>query len=94
MGVRWLLLRGTGILLTCFSYARLLRFFLVVGEGLFRLIITPLRNRVQHSGSVWHLHHLRRGRTSAVAEGVDWAQDGRRLAIWTRNRTVHALLVN
>ena len=41
---------------------------------------------------LWHLYDLRRGHTSAVVEGVDWAQDG--LAIGTRNRTVHVFPVN
>jgi hypothetical protein len=49
---------------------------------------------LEQSGSVWHLYDLRRGRTSAVVEGVDWAQDGRWLAIGTRNRTVHVFPVN
>ena len=49
---------------------------------------------LEQSGSVWHLYDLRRGRTSAVVEGADWAQDGRWLAIGTRNRTVHVFPVN
>jgi hypothetical protein len=32
---------------------------------------------LEQSGSVWHLYDLHRGRTSAVVEGLDWAQDGR-----------------
>ena len=63
--------------------------------------VSPLDNAasqpgsgLEQSGSVWHLYDLRRGRTSAVVEGVDWAQDGRWLAIGTRNRTVHVFPVN
>ncbi|KAF8161700.1 hypothetical protein B0H34DRAFT_702189 [Crassisporium funariophilum] len=41
-----------------------------------------------------HVYELRRGRTSAVVENVDWAKDGRWLAIGTRKRTVHVFPVN
>ncbi|KAJ3484267.1 hypothetical protein NLJ89_g11995 [Agrocybe chaxingu] len=41
-----------------------------------------------------HVYDLRRGRTSAVVEGVDWAKDGRWVALGTRNRTVHVFGVN
>ncbi|RDB17454.1 hypothetical protein Hypma_001642 [Hypsizygus marmoreus] len=34
----------------------------------------------------WHVYNLRRGRTSAVVEGVEWAGDGRWIAIGTRKR--------
>ncbi|GLB34454.1 hypothetical protein LshimejAT787_0200190 [Lyophyllum shimeji] len=29
------------------------------------------------AGSAWHVYNLRRGRTSAVVEGVEWTRDGR-----------------
>ncbi|RDB23105.1 hypothetical protein Hypma_009954 [Hypsizygus marmoreus] len=56
----------------------------------------------QHSGvgppaktsPPWHVYNLRRGRTSAVVEGVQWARDGRWIAIGTRKRTVHVFGVN
>ncbi|RDB26504.1 hypothetical protein Hypma_005607 [Hypsizygus marmoreus] len=56
----------------------------------------------QHSGvglpartsPPWHVYNLRRGRTSAVVEGVEWAEDGRWIAIGTRKRTVHVFGVN
>ena len=41
-----------------------------------------------------HVYDLFRGRTSAVVEGLDWADDGRWLAVGTRNRTVHVFGVN
>ena len=42
----------------------------------------------------WHMYNLRRGRTTAVVEGVDWAEDGRWIAIGTRKRTIHVFAVN
>jgi hypothetical protein len=42
----------------------------------------------------WHVYDLRRGRTSAVVEGAEWAEDGRWVAIGTRKRTVHVFAVN
>lgn len=42
----------------------------------------------------WHVYDLRRGRTSAVVEGAEWAGDGRWVAIGTRKRTVHVFAVN
>jgi hypothetical protein len=42
----------------------------------------------------WQVYSLRRGRTSAVVEEVDWAQDGRWIAIGTRKRTIHVFAVN
>ncbi|KAF9463475.1 hypothetical protein BDZ94DRAFT_1258923 [Collybia nuda] len=42
----------------------------------------------------WHVYDLRRGRTSAVVEDTDWAEDGRWIAIGTRKRTVHVFAVN
>lgn len=45
-------------------------------------------------GHARHAYDLYRGRTSAVVEGVDWARDGRWVAVGTRNRTVHVFAVN
>ena len=42
----------------------------------------------------WHVYDLRRGRTSAVVEAVECADDGRWVAIATRKRTVHVFPVN
>ncbi|KAI0915567.1 hypothetical protein AcV5_003752 [Taiwanofungus camphoratus] len=42
----------------------------------------------------WHVYDLRRGRTSAVVQGLDWANDGRWFAMGSRNRTVHVFAVN
>lgn len=42
----------------------------------------------------WHLYNLRRGRTHAVVDGLDWANDGRWFAMGTRKRTVHVFAVN
>ncbi|KAL0948774.1 hypothetical protein HGRIS_008904 [Hohenbuehelia grisea] len=41
-----------------------------------------------------HVYDLRRGRTSAVVEGVEWTADGRWVAFGTWNRTVHVFPVN
>ncbi|KAJ3730564.1 hypothetical protein C8R42DRAFT_11268 [Lentinula raphanica] len=48
----------------------------------------------QSFASPLHVYNLRRGRTSAVIESVDWASDGRWLAIGTRKRTVHVFATN
>lgn len=40
------------------------------------------------------MYDLRRGRTSAVVERVNWAQDRRWLVIGTLNRAVHAFPMN
>lgn len=42
----------------------------------------------------WHMYDLRRGRTSAVVEGLDWATDGRWIALGTQKRTVHIFATN
>lgn len=45
-------------------------------------------------GVPWHVYNLRRGRTSAVIEGIEISPDGRWVAIGTRKRTVHVFAVN
>lgn len=42
----------------------------------------------------WHVYNLRRGRTSAVIEGIEISPDGRWIAIGTRKPTVHIFAVN
>jgi WD40 repeat protein len=42
----------------------------------------------------WHLYNLRRGRTSAIVEGISVSEDGRWIAVGTRKRTVHVFAVN
>jgi hypothetical protein len=42
----------------------------------------------------WHMYDLRRGRTSAVVENLDWASDGRWIAVATKKRTVHVFAAN
>ncbi|OCH85153.1 hypothetical protein OBBRIDRAFT_798469 [Obba rivulosa] len=42
----------------------------------------------------WHVYNLRRGRTSAVVDALDWANDGRWFALTTRKRTVHVFAIN
>ena len=42
----------------------------------------------------WHIYNLRRGRTSAVVEGVSVSEDGMWTAVGTRKRTVHVFAVN
>ncbi|KAG7446600.1 uncharacterized protein BT62DRAFT_1076143 [Guyanagaster necrorhizus] len=41
-----------------------------------------------------HVYDLRRGRTSAIVENVEWSTDGRWIAIGTRKRTIHVFAVN
>ncbi|KAL4067204.1 hypothetical protein V8B97DRAFT_979362 [Scleroderma yunnanense] len=45
-------------------------------------------------GAPWHLYNLRRGRTSAVIEGIEISPDGKWVAIGTGKRTVHIFAVN
>ena len=42
----------------------------------------------------WHMYNLRRGRTSAIIEGLDASDDGRWIAVGTRRHTVHVFAVN
>ncbi|CCM06516.1 uncharacterized protein FIBRA_08788 [Fibroporia radiculosa] len=56
---------------------------------------TPTFDGVHGQGTQpWHMYDLRRGRTSAVIDSMEWAHDGRWFAIGTRNRTVHVFAVN
>ncbi|KAF9024568.1 hypothetical protein BDZ89DRAFT_1068964 [Hymenopellis radicata] len=41
-----------------------------------------------------HVYDLRRGRTSAIVESVEWSNDSRWVAICTRKRTIHVFAVN
>ncbi|KAI0693476.1 hypothetical protein BC835DRAFT_1071237 [Cytidiella melzeri] len=42
----------------------------------------------------WHVYNLKRGRTSGVVETLDWASDGRWIAVGTRKRTIHIFATN
>ena len=53
------------------------------------LILTPLKENAP-----WHMYDLHRGRTSAVVENLDWAPDGRWIAVATQKRTVHIFATN
>ncbi|SRR5260221_7508285 len=53
------------------------------------LVLTVLKKNAP-----WHLYDLRRGRTSAVVENLDWATDGRWIAVSTQKRTVHIFATN
>ncbi|KAH9910661.1 uncharacterized protein BXZ73DRAFT_57927 [Epithele typhae] len=44
--------------------------------------------------SVQHVYTLRRGRTSAIVEGVEWANDKAWFAMSSRKRTIHVYAVN
>ncbi|KAI0666055.1 hypothetical protein C8Q78DRAFT_1060998 [Trametes maxima] len=44
--------------------------------------------------STRHMYTLRRGRTSAVVEGMEWAHDGLWFGMSTRKRTVHVFALN
>ncbi|KAA1478047.1 hypothetical protein DENSPDRAFT_632230 [Dentipellis sp. KUC8613] len=48
----------------------------------------------EQQSAPWHMYDLRRGRTSAVVEGVDWSADGRWVAIGSKKRTVHVFATN
>ncbi|KAK0213164.1 hypothetical protein DFS33DRAFT_1248197 [Desarmillaria ectypa] len=45
-------------------------------------------------GAAQHVYDLRRGRTSAIVDNVEWSADGRWIAISTRKRTIHVFAVN
>ena len=49
---------------------------------------------LKKNSAPWHMYDLRRGRTSAVVEDLDWASDGRWIAAATRKRTVHVFATN
>ncbi|KAH9949200.1 hypothetical protein B0H21DRAFT_840758, partial [Amylocystis lapponica] len=49
---------------------------------------------VSHLEPPAHVYNLRRGRTTASVEGLEWARDGRWFAIGTRKRTLHVFAVN
>jgi hypothetical protein len=53
------------------------------------LVLTPLKENAP-----WHIYDLHRGRTSAVVENLDWAADGRWIAVATQKRTVHIFATN
>ena len=42
----------------------------------------------------WRMYNLRRGRTSAVVEGINASADGRRIAVGMRKWTVRVFAVN
>ena len=49
---------------------------------------------VKSARAPWHIYDLRRGRTSAVVDDIDWASDGRWVAIGSRKRTLHIFATN
>ncbi|KAF8972052.1 hypothetical protein BDZ97DRAFT_2070678 [Flammula alnicola] len=55
--------------------------------GVFKLHPSMSRHTTQ-------VYDLYRGRTAAVVEDLDWARDGRWLAVGTWNRTIHIFPVN
>jgi len=44
--------------------------------------------------SPWHMYNLRRGRTTAVIDGIEVSPDGRWVAFGTRKATVHVFAIN
>ncbi|KAG1741253.1 hypothetical protein EDB19DRAFT_1634624 [Suillus lakei] len=42
----------------------------------------------------WHMYNLRRGRTTAVIDGIEVSPDGRWVAFGTRKATVHVFAIN
>lgn len=64
-----------------------------VPAGTFYLCRTLSLTSIKESAP-WHMYDLRRGRTSAVVEGLDWAIDGRWIALGTQKRTVHIFATN
>ncbi|KAG1787184.1 uncharacterized protein HD556DRAFT_1410590 [Suillus plorans] len=44
--------------------------------------------------SPWHMYNLRRGRTTAVIDGIEVSADGRWVAFGTRKATVHVFAIN
>ncbi|KAI9453818.1 hypothetical protein F5148DRAFT_456920 [Russula earlei] len=68
---------------------RTLRFVITESEQL-----DAEQNSPTVESSPWHMYDLRRGRTSAVVENLDWATDGRWIAVATQKRTVHIFATN
>jgi hypothetical protein len=46
------------------------------------------------TSSPWHMYNLRRGRTSAIVDGMEVSPDGRWVAVGTRKPTVHIFAIN
>lgn len=44
--------------------------------------------------SPWHMYNLRRGRTTAIIDGIEVSPDGRWVAFGTRKATVHVFAIN
>ena len=65
---------------------------LTVPVGLFS--VTGRGANFLKESAPWHMYDLRRGRTSAVVENLDWATDGRWIAVATQKRTVHIFATN
>ncbi len=57
-------------------------------------LVEDLILTLEKDSAPWHMYDLRRGRTSAVVENLDWASDGRWIAVATRKRTVHVFAAN
>jgi hypothetical protein len=66
---------------------------LTVPVGAF-LVVGALVLTFPKESAPWHMYNLRRGRTSAVVENLDWAADGRWIAVATQKRTVHIFATN
>jgi len=56
----------------------------------------PDSSLIRHSDTCppWHMYDLRRGRTSAIIDGMEVSPDGRWVAVGTRKPTVHIFAIN
>ncbi|OSD01851.1 hypothetical protein PYCCODRAFT_1435871 [Trametes coccinea BRFM310] len=54
----------------------------------------PVEPDAHLAESTQHVYTLRRGRTSAVVEGMEWAQDKLWFGMSTRKRTIHVFALN
>ncbi|KAJ7576906.1 hypothetical protein C8J56DRAFT_971884, partial [Mycena floridula] len=64
------------------------------GQALNLFQICPASTNSSRSSPPNHLYSLRRGRTSAVIESIDFSADGRFVALGTKKRTIHVFAVN
>ncbi|KAG6835822.1 hypothetical protein H0H93_014366, partial [Arthromyces matolae] len=56
--------------------------------------IDTIEPGISGAGAAWNVYNLKRGRTNAVVEAMDWSADGRWVAMGTRKRTIHVFGVN
>ncbi|KAF8958197.1 hypothetical protein BDZ97DRAFT_68151 [Flammula alnicola] len=87
----WPLFCGTGIPSGCSNFILVLSAHSGAIDDLGGVDAHSRGGMSRHTTQVYDLY---RGRTAAVVEDLDWARDGRWLAVGTWNRTIHIFPVN